>query len=156
MCVSFRGDADFCTTCLFLDPSTQPFLWSRARIMLVTERVQEALPSKEIFLKLNVKRNLNVGLWDRIRDSLYQIQTMQPKDLKILTGRELSLYQGCSKYFERVIAVQDIHWNWIRHFLSAQLSWTICLPNTGSQLRAPGQRWTQKATSLLKGWLLIS
>jgi len=30
--------------------------------MLVTERVQEALPSKEIFLKLNVKRNLNVGL----------------------------------------------------------------------------------------------
>lgn len=76
--------------------------------------------------------------WDRICNSLYQIQTMQPKDSMFLMVTESSLYQDCSKHFERAIAVQDIHWNWIRYFLSAQLSCTICLPNTGSQLRSSG------------------
>lgn len=107
--------------------------------MLVTKSVQEASNiSKEILVKLNAKRSLNLGPWDRIWNSLYQIQRMQPKDSMFLMGTESSLYQDCSKYFERVIAVQDIHWNWIRYFLSAQLSCIICLPNTGNQFRSSG------------------
>lgn len=36
----------------------------------------------------NVKRNLNLGPWDRIWNSLYQIQTMQPKDSTFLMVTE--------------------------------------------------------------------
>lgn len=138
--VFFRGDADFCmTTCLFLDHSTQLFLWSRSMTMLATKSVQVASNvSKEMFVKLNVKRNLNLSPWGRIWNSLYQIQTMQPNDSTFFTGTESSLYQDCSKYFERVIAAQDIHWNWIKYFLFTHLSCVICLPNTGSQRKPSG------------------
>lgn len=134
----FRGDADFCiTTCLFLDHPKQPFLWSRSVTTLVTKSVQMASSiSKEIDVKLNVKRNLKP--WGRIWNSLYQIQTMQPNDSMFFMGIESSLYQDCSKYFERVIAAQDIHWNWIKYFLFTHLSCIICLPNTGSQRRPSG------------------
>lgn len=61
--------------------------------MLVTRSVQEASDiSKEIFVELNVKRNLNFGPGVRIWNSFYQIQTMQPKDSSFLIGKESSLY----------------------------------------------------------------
>lgn len=61
--------------------------------MLVSKSLQEASDiSKEVFVKLNAKRNLTFGPGVRIWNSLYQIQTMQPKDSSFLIGKESSLY----------------------------------------------------------------
>lgn len=59
--------------------------------MLVTKSLQEASNiSREVFVELNVKRNLTLG--PEVWNSLYQIQIMQPKDSSFLIGKESSLY----------------------------------------------------------------
>lgn len=61
--------------------------------MLVTKSLQEASNiSREVFVELNVKRNLTLGPEVWIWNSLYQIQIMQPKDSSFLIGKESSLY----------------------------------------------------------------
>lgn len=61
--------------------------------MLVNKSLQEASNiSKDVLVELNVKINLTFGPGVWIWNSLYQIQTMQPKDSSFLIGTESSLY----------------------------------------------------------------
>lgn len=157
MSVRFRHDTDFCMTNMPLRwPLCTPLLQSRAITMLVTKSVQEASNiSEEMSVKLNVKRDLNLGPWHRILNSLYQIQTMQPQDSMFLMGSEASLYEDCSKYFERV-----------QGFIGTGSDVFVCsaepynMPSkyrdSTQVFRALGQCWTQRATSVFKGWLLVS